>query len=103
MLFHMQDYVEIARRAGKGTGFASAGKSDPRTVFHTGGNFRVDRALPQDATFASALWAWIGDHIAGSLTGGASAGNAEESLLVADLAPARARSAGSCTLARRSA
>ena len=68
-----------------------------------GGNLGVDRALTQNASFALALRARIGDHAAGALARRTGAGNAEESLLIANLAASRAGAAGGWTFARRRA
>ena len=103
MLLHVQDDVEVARRAPEQPAFAVSGEADAGAVFHAGGNLRVHRALPQHAAFAFALGAGIGDHAARSLAGRTGARNAEESLLVANLAPALAGTAGDRRLARRGA
>ena len=83
------------------TAFAKSREADAGAVFDAGGNFRVDRPLPQNPAFAFALGAGIGDHAAGALTGGTGARNAEKSLLVANLSAPVAGTAGYRRFARR--
>src|SRR5258708_38929830 len=94
MLLHVQHNVEIARRSTERAGLAASGKPNARAVFYASGNFRVDRALPQNPTFAFALGAGIGNHVARSLAGGTSSRNAEETLLIPHLPAAVASTAG---------
>src|SRR5208282_961724 len=100
MLLHVQHDIQIASRASSGTNFASSGEADARAVFHPRGNLRIHRTLPQNAAFPFALGAGIGDHAARSLAGGASARDAEKSLLVTHLAAPRAGAACGRTFAR---
>src|SRR6266550_2637170 len=93
MVFDMQDDIEITGRTSEGTGFAQAAESDPGAVFHAGGNFSVDSFLAEYSAFALAFWTGIGDDAARSLACGASASNAEESLLISDLTSSRTGSA----------
>jgi len=67
VLFYMQHNIEIAGRATERASLAAAGESNAGAVFDACGDFRIDRALPQNAAFASALGAGIGDHVARSL------------------------------------
>ena len=93
MLFNVENYVQIAGRATELPHFAGSPEADACSIFDAGRNFCVDRALAQNASFALALRAGIGDDAAGSLAGGAGAGDAEESLLIPDLAASVARAA----------
>src|SRR5271166_2086392 len=93
MLLYVQHHVEITGRAARGTNLATSGEADAGSIFHARGNLRINRTLPQNATFAFALETRIGDHAASSLTSGASARDAEKSLLIAHLAAARTRAA----------
>jgi hypothetical protein len=99
MLLHVQDNVEIAGGSAEGSSLAAAGKANARAIFHACGDFGVDRALMKKTAFAFALGAGIGNHAAGSLTCGASAGDAEKALLIAHLAAALAGAATGGTFA----
>src|SRR6202140_5093927 len=101
MLFHVQHYVQISGRASESSNFACAGKANSRSAFNAGGNFSVHGALAKDAAFAFALRARIGDDAARSLAGRAGASDAEEALLIADLAPSIAGAASRSALSRR--
>jgi hypothetical protein len=94
MFFDVQNDVQVARRATVKTTFSVAGESNAGTVFHAGWNFCVDCALAQYAAFTFALHAGVGNDTPGALARGASTRNAEESLLVADLASSIAGTAG---------
>jgi len=102
VLFNVQNYVEIACGSTRGAGLAVPGKADAGAVFDTGGNFGFDGAFTQLTSFAFAFRARIGDDASSALTRRAGAGNAEESLLIANLAAAIAGAAldgsfpGSC-------
>src|ERR1700693_1356896 len=100
MLLHVQHHVEVAGRSAEGPGLAAAGKPDARAVFHAGWNLCVDGALPQNPAFALALWAWIGNHAARSLTGRTGPRDAEKALLIAHLPAAIAGAASRWTFAR---
>ena len=100
MLLHVQHDVQISRRAAELADFACTGKADTRSVFHSCGNLGVDGALAQNAAFAFALRAGIGDHAARALARGTGARDAEESLLVANLAAAVAGAASASVLCR---
>ena len=99
----MQHNVEVARWPAKGTGFSQARKADTSAIFHAGGNLGIYRALPQDAPLSAALRTRIGNDAACALACRTSAGDAEESLLVAYLSPSRARAATYRSLPRRRA
>ena len=103
MLLHVQDDVEIARRATVKTAFAVSGEANAGAIFDAGGNFRIHRPLAQHPAFAFALGAGIGDHAARALAGGTGARDAEEALLVANLAAAIAGTAGDRSFAGRRA
>src|SRR5271165_5256206 len=99
MLFYVQDDIQVACRPAKLTDFASACETDAGPVLHPRRNIGVNRALAQNAAFALALRAGIGNHAARTLARRTGASNAEESLLVANLAAPRARAAGHRALA----
>jgi hypothetical protein len=101
MLLHVQHNVEVTGRAAELADFASAGKANPGSIFNPCRNFGVDGTLAKNAPFALALRARISDDAACSLAGGTGARNAEESLLVADLAASVAGPASRGPLARR--
>jgi hypothetical protein len=90
MLFYMQHNVQIAGGASELPNLATARKSDARSVFDSRWNFSVNSALAQNATFAFALRAGIGNHAACALARRAGSSDAEEALLVADLTAAGA-------------
>src|ERR1700686_1996852 len=101
MLFDVQHYVQISGRPAESANFPSAGKANSSAVFHTGGNFGVHGALAQNAPFALALRARIGDDAACALAGGTATGNAEESLLIPNLAASVAGAPSRGALSRR--
>jgi hypothetical protein len=88
MLLHMQNHVQVARRAAVEAAFSVSRETNAGSVFHAGGNFSVYRPLTQHPAFAFAFGAGIGDHITRTLAGGAGTRNTEETLLVANLAAA---------------
>jgi hypothetical protein len=94
MLLDVQDHIKIASRTTESAGFSQAGETDAGAVFHSRRNLGLDRSLPQDSPLPFALGTWVGDDAARALTGGTSAGHAEESLLVAHLPASRAGAAG---------
>jgi len=94
MLFDVQHDVEISGGPAVHAAFAESGEAYAGAVFNAGGNFCVDTFLAQHAAFTFALGAWIGDDLSCSLAGGASARDAEESLLIADLSLPVAGAAG---------
>jgi len=94
MLLNVQNHKEITRRAAEPSSFAQAGEADAGAVFHSRGNLGLDCSVAQDTPLSFALGARVGDHAARALTGGTSAGHAEESLLVAHLSASRAGTAG---------
>src|SRR2546421_9862513 len=87
----MQNNIQITSRTSEGAGFAQAAESDSGSVFHAGGNFDVNSFLSKYPAFALTLWTRIGDDAAGSLACRTGARNAEESLLISDLAAAGTR------------
>src|ERR1700720_4694772 len=103
MFLDVQHDVEITGGTAEGSGFAASVEADARAVFHSGRNFRIDRALAENAAVAFALRAGVSDHAAASLAGGTSSRDAEEALLIAYLAAACARAAGGRSLAGRGA
>src|SRR5882757_2000542 len=103
MLFDMKDNVKVAGRPTESAGFAESGEANASAIFDSGGNFGFDRALAHQASFAFALGAGVGDHAASALAGRAGAGDAEESLLIANLAPPITGAALNRGFARRSA
>ena len=94
MLFDVENDVKISRGTSEIAGFSQAGIANAGTVFHAGRNFGFHCALTQHATFSFAFWTRIGDDLATSLTSGASACDAEETLLVTDLATSSASATG---------
>src|SRR6266478_1642563 len=93
MLFDMQDNVEVAGRSAEDASFAESGKANASAVFDSGGNFCFNGALTHQPSLALALRTGIGNDTARTLASGASAGDAEESLLIAHLAAAIAGTA----------
>ena len=100
MLFDMQHNVQVTRRPAERSRLAQPAETNARSVFHSRRNLGLHHALAQLAAFAFALGAWIGDHAASSLACGTCAGNAEEPLLIANLATPIARPAFRRSLAR---
>jgi hypothetical protein len=94
MLFDMQNNIQITGRTAEGAGFAQAAEPDSSSIFHAGGNFGVDSFLTQYSAFALAFLTGIGDDAACSLACGTSTRNAEESLLISDLAAPGTGAAG---------
>ena len=88
MLLHMKDHIQITRWAAEWANFSRASEADASAVFDAWRNLGVNGPLPQNAAFAFALRARIGDDAAGTLAGWASASDAEESLLVSNLSAA---------------
>jgi hypothetical protein len=99
MLLHMQHDVKVTRRTTELPNFACARESDARSVFYAGWNLGVNRALAQDAPFAFALRARIGNYAARALACRTGASNAKESLLVSHLPTTIARPTGGWSLA----
>src|ERR1700739_1727645 len=62
-LLHVENNIQISGKTTQGTPFPRARKANSRSIFDAGGNFDLDRALAQNAAFAFALGARIGDHI----------------------------------------
>lgn len=93
MFFDMQDNVEITGGAAKRSCLAQSGKPDACAVFYSGGNLRIDRALPFVAALAFAFRTGIRNNAAHSLARRTSPRHAEESLLIAHLAPPAAGTA----------
>src|SRR5208282_2900637 len=99
MLFYVQNDVQIAGRSAVRPSFAASRKADARAIFHARRNLRLHGTLPEDSAFTFALMARIGDDVAGSLAGGAGAGDAEKTLLVTHLATPVTRAASGGTFA----
>ncbi len=100
MLFDMQHHVQITRRAAVHAAFSVSREANAGPVFHAGGNVGVNRPLAQHPAFAFAFGAGIGDHMTSALAGRTGARNAEEALLVANLAASVAGAAGNRRFAR---
>src|SRR5215831_18756097 len=98
MLLHVEHDVEVSEGAAMGSGLSQTAETNARILFHPSRNLGFNRLRAQDASLASASRAGIADHGAKPLTGGAGAGNAEETLLIANLATSTAAAAG-CGLA----
>ena len=94
MLLHMQHDVKVTRRTTELSDLTRTGESDARPIFHARRNLGVNRALAQDAPFAFALRARIGNYATRALACRTGASNAEESLLVSHLPTTIARPAG---------
>ena len=88
VLFDVQDNIQIAGWPSERSRFAQASKTNSRAVFHSRGHRRFHHALAQQAAFAFALRAGIGDYVARTLASGTGSSNAEEPLLIPDLASA---------------
>src|ERR1700730_16157627 len=78
MLLHMQNNIEVARRAAVQTSFAVSGETNARSILDSGRNFRVHHPLPQYASFRCALQPGICDYTARTLAGGTGARNTEQ-------------------------
>jgi hypothetical protein len=94
MILHVKNNVEVACRPAKLADFSCSREADPGSVFDSGGNLGVDGPLAQDSALASALGTRIGNDTTRTLACRARAGDAEETLLIADLSAAAAGSAG---------
>src|SRR5713101_9498745 len=103
MFFDVQHDIKIARRTAVKTSFAQSGKTDARSVFDSGRNFRVHRSLSQDPSFAFAFGARIGNHATRALACRTSACDAEEPLLITHLPAPGAGAAGHRCFARSGA
>src|ERR1700680_842433 len=100
MLLHMQNHIQITRRAPVEATFPVSREANAGSVFHAGGNFRVYGPLTQHPAFPFALGTGIRDHVTRPLASGTGARNAEKTLLVANLAAAVAGTARDRGLAR---
>ena len=94
MFLHVQDDVEIARRAAVGAGLAFAGNADARLRIDARRDAHVDGARALDAAAPAAIRALLANHLARALASGAGARDGKESLLVMELAAALAGLAG---------
>src|SRR5215469_6239197 len=94
MILYVQHDVEVSEGAAMGSSFAEAAETNTRLLFHPRRNFGFHRLRGQDASLAFAFRAGIADHRATPLTRRAGAGDAEETLLIADLATSTAAAAG---------
>src|SRR4029077_7524444 len=86
VLFDVQDNIQIAGWTSKRARFAQAAETNSRAVLHSRGHLGFDYALAQQAPFAFALRARISDYAARALAGWAGSSDAEEALLIPDLA-----------------
>jgi hypothetical protein len=103
MFLHVKYDVQVAGRASEGSGFAETAEADSSSVFHPRRNFRIYRPLSKNAALSTALGARIGDDAARTLTSGTGARDAEETLLVTDLAASRTGPAIDWSLSGRGA
>ena len=101
VLLDMQDYIQVTGRPAKRARLAQAVETNSRAVLHSRRDLGFDRALAQQAAFAFALRAGIGDHTARALAGWAGSSDAKKALLIPDLASATARPASNCSFAGR--
>ena len=86
VLFDVQDDIQIAGWAAECSGLPESSEADASAIFDSGGHFGLDLALAQQTAFAFALRARIGDDAARALASWAGSSNAEEALLIPDLA-----------------
>ncbi len=93
MFFDVQHNVQVARRPTELPNLSSASKANPCAVFHARWNFGIHSALAQNAAISFAFRARIGDDASRPLARRTSPGDAEKSLLVANLSPTRAGAA----------
>src|SRR5260370_32543625 len=103
ILFDVQDHIQIARWPAECARFAQAGETNSRAVLPPRRHLGFNHAPAQHAAFAFALRARIGDYTARALAGWAGSSDAEEALLIPDLASPVARSAGNRSFAGRRA
>ena len=85
VLLYVQHNVQIASRTAERARLAHPIETDSRAILDSRRHFRIYNAIAHQSAFALALWTRIGDNAARSLAGWASAGDAEETLLIADL------------------
>jgi hypothetical protein len=90
----VEDDIEIARRAAVWPWLAFACDAEARAGVDAGRNAEINGSLAFDAALAAAIGAALFDNLTGALTGGASAINGEETLLIDNLAAASAGLAG---------
>ena len=93
MLLHMQDNIQVTAWPAERARLAQSSETNSRAVLHSRGHLGFDHALAQQAAFAFALRAGIGDYTARALAGWAGSSDAEKALLIPDLASAIARPA----------
>src|SRR5947207_11096019 len=86
MFLHMKDDVKVSRRASLNSGLAYSREANASAVFNSGRNLGVNCLLLDGAAFPFTLRARIADHAARALASWACPSDAEETLLVADLA-----------------
>src|SRR5438046_4928035 len=90
MRFNMQDHVEIAVGTATYAGIAHFLVADLGAVFNARRHIDVDSPLTHHAGLAFALGARISDSASGPMAGGTGTRNAEEALLITDLAASSA-------------
>jgi hypothetical protein len=93
MLLHVEDDVEVARRAATHAALALAGDAHLRALVDAGRDAHFERPLLLDAALARAGLAGILDDLPLAAALGARPGDGEESLLVAELTASLARRA----------
>jgi hypothetical protein len=103
MLFDVQHNVEITRRTAVEPTFTQPCEAYASSVFHSSGNFGVNRFLTQHSTFPFALGARISYYRSSSLASRTSTRDAEEALLITNLTLPIAGAAGNWSLSSRSA
>src|SRR5205807_7624702 len=94
MRFNVQDHVEIAVGTATYAGIAHFLIADLGAVFNARRHIDVDSPLTHHAGLAFALGAWISDSASGPMTCGTGTRNAEEALLITDLAASSAGGTG---------
>src|SRR5256885_3679286 len=94
VFLHIQDNVQVARRAAFAAGVSFARNPQLRAVVDAGRYFDLERLLPDDTAITMADQTTILDDLPRTVTLPARPRDAEETLLKADLAVAIARRAG---------
>src|SRR5215472_15007709 len=94
MFFHFEHHIKVARRPAVGSGFAFPGDPHASAGIHAGRNAQLDGFLALDAPLAVAIRAALFHDLPFAPAGRARAGDAEETLLVGQLATATASLTG---------
>src|SRR5579883_1023006 len=100
VLFDMQHDVEIASRPSVRARLALPAVTHARAVFDPCWDFHFEFARLQHPSLPTAIRTWVGNHLAGTFASRAGPRNAEESLLITNLAATAAGAASLRGLAR---